>query len=524
MGKVYSLPYEIKTLSDVIIMGNRSEGNMVRSFEYIPGSTLLGVFASHYIRNKLSRDMARSAHLDTKFYSWFLSGDLIFSNAYLTIREEWGERTRFFPAPLSLQADKKRQSEIYNLALLDDDPTRSTKPLGGYASFKANQVRKEAALKKLNFHHQRDDRIKGFSEEGNIFFYEALERGQIFTGEIAGSQESLREIKEMMGRSPTIRIGRSKHAQYGKARLTLFEIEPYAPPSIDPDEDTLILTLQSPAILLNQNGHPEVSDEILKHYLQEALETREFEIEACFAAVETFENFVAVWRMKKPLDQAFSAGSTFRVYFPAGLNDQTRSTLQRLASEGIGERRSEGFGKIRIQTDMSEMYSSAVKVSSEPARERPGGSPPEFVQAIMKAVLKEHALRETELMALRDAEAFTFARPSNSQLSRLEHLLIMSKNPKDFIRKLKDLRKSAKDGLVNCHNGRETLWHQLAGGSVPDRERIYVNIKDFVDFTAEIDAVDIRSDHSFHKEIYKTYWSAFFRRMRKLNRLEAAKQ
>lgn len=521
---MYCLPYEVETLSDVLIMGNCSEGNMVRSFEYIPGSTLLGVFASHYIRNMLSSDMIRSAHLDSKFYNWFLNGEIIFSNAYLTIKDEWGDRTKFYPTPLSIQVKKKRQNEIYNLAVLDDVLTRSTKPLGGYTTITANQVRKEAVAKKLNFHHQRDDRIKGLDQEGSIFFYESIERGQIFSGEIVGSEESLQELKNVMGSSSTIRIGRSRNAQYGKALLKLFDIEPYTPPLIDTDEDTIILTLQSPAVLYNQYGYPEVSLKIFEHYLQKVLGTRDFEIEACFTSTEEFENFISVWRMKKPLDKTFSPGSTFKVYFSTGMNKEIINALQKLVLEGIGERRSEGFGKVRIHTDMSEIYSIVREVSSEPIRIKPEGSPPEFVQSIVKTVLQERVLQETELMAIKEAETFKFFRPRNSQLSRLEHLLKISKNPEDYIEKLNELGKSAKQSLENCHNDRENLWHRLVNDRMLDWEQIFVSIKGLTEIIEKVDAFDIRSESSIQREIYETYWSTFFRRMRKLNQLGAVKQ
>lgn len=518
---MYCLPYKVETLSDVLIMGNRSEGNMVRSFEYIPGSTMLGVFVSHYTRNKLSSDMVGSAHLDSKFYSWFLNGEFIFSNAYPTIKGEC-EEFEFYPTPLSIQMDKKNR--IYNLVSLDDDSIRFTKPLGGYAKIVADQVLQYPVAKKLNFHHQRDERIKGLSQEGNIFFYESLERGQIFSGEIFGSEESLQELKDMMGNSQMIRIGRSKNTQYGKALLELFDIVPYTPPLIDSDEDTIILMLQSPAVFFNQYGYPEVSLEIFEHYLQKVLGTKDFEIETCFTRIEEFENYIGVWRMKKPLDKAFSAGSTFKVYFATEINEEIIHALQKLELEGIGERRNEGFGKVCIYTTMSETYSFARKVPLKPTQVKPEGLPPELVQSIIKNILKERILQETELIAIKEAEMFQFFRPSNSQLSRLEHLLKISKNPKDYIRKLNELRKPAKESLENCHNGRESLWHRLVSERILDWEKISVNIKGLTEIIEDVNVFDIHSGLSFQREIYETYWSTFFRRMRKLNQLGAVKQ
>lgn len=517
------LSYEVKLLSDSLIVNNHSDGNMVRTYEYIPGTTMLGVFANQYIKNKFGKNLNKNAHLDEKFFRYFLKGELIFSNAYLVVKNEDKEdkedKKPFYPTPLSIHAEKKDYQKLHNLAY-DENIDTSTKPIGGFSEINEGFIRKKSVYKKLNFHHQRDDRLKGSSKDGTIFFYESLQKGQTFCGRIIGKKEQLHEIKQLFGEQCEIRIGRSKQTQYGRALLTLSKIEPYLPSNtIDEiNENKVALILRSPTILLNENGYPEVSIKLLYEYLKEFLNDTNYEIVNQFAKVEYVENYVSVWQMKKPRDAAFSAGSVFILSFPDGLNETINNKLKSIEINGIGERRHEGFGNIKISA-IEKFYQFDNEELDEGFFDKPNCKPTKNFEIISKQILKEAILNSIESLAYLDAGRFKKNRLSNSLLGRLENMLVNSETFDDFLVKLEQLKKQAKDQLYRCNDKQQTLYHYLNRGFEEIKSKL-TQLNKINNFINNVKIDNPLKENQFVNNCMKLYWITFFRRMRKLNLIE----
>jgi CRISPR-associated protein Csx10 len=136
---------------------------MVATLDYIPGTHLRGMFANEYINRK---GLGVKAHEDSTFYNWFLKGDLKFTNAYI-VQKNNNEIHGLFPIPLSIQREKGKEEEAYDLLLQDEESDKQTVPISGYGRIdKSNSDKKEVLYKKevkksLNFHHARD-REKAF--------------------------------------------------------------------------------------------------------------------------------------------------------------------------------------------------------------------------------------------------------------------------------------------------------------------------------------------------------------------------
>lgn len=515
------LSYEVKLLSDSLIVNNHSDGNMVRTYEYIPGTTMLGVFANQYIKNKIDKNLNKNAHLDEKFFRYFLKGELIFTNAYLVVENEDKDKKQFYPTPLSVHAEKKDYQNLYNLAY-DENINTSTKPLGGFSEINDGYIIKKSVYKKLNFHHQRDDRLKGSSKDGTIFIYESLQKGQTFCGRIIGKKEQLHEIKQLFGEQCEIRIGRSKQTQYGRALLTLSEIEPNLPSNtidaISENENKVALVLRSPTILLNENGYPEVSIKLLYEYLKEFLHDVNFEIVNQFAKVEYVENYVSVWQMKKPRDAAFSAGSVFILSFPDGLNESIKNNLNFIEMNGIGERRHEGFGNIKI-SPIEKFYQFDNEELDEGIIDKPDYKPTNNFEIISKQILKEAILNSIESLAYFDAGRFKVNRLNNSLLGRLENMLVNSETFDDFLVKLEQLKKQAKDQLYKCNDDRQTLYDYLNSGFDEIKSKL-TQLNKINKFFNNVKIDNPLKDNQFVNNCMKLYWITFFRRMRKLNLIE----
>ena len=292
------------------------------------------------------------------------------------------------------------------------------------------------------------------------------------------------------------------------------------------EDNELIITFISPAILLNKFGYPEISIKTLKKYLASFLNLNEddFDVEQSFAKSETVENFISVWRLKKPLDKAFSAGSTFKINFKNGLSNKLKEKLKALQVEGIGERRNEGFGQIKINWGLEERFNR--KELKKPEINKPEGELPTIVKEIFTEIVKSNIKAAVEKEALYRAEEFNKNRLSNSFLGRLELILKASSSDKDFKNKIKDLREKAKEQLKKCRSEEVTLCHELMSES-PDLDNIFNNLhsrlKLSLEELANLAQFDFKKDTEFKTKLYKLYWLTFFRKMRKLNKMEERK-
>ncbi len=506
---MHRLRYKIKTVSPVLISSISGDVNMIATMDYIPGTTILGLFAARYIKkNKLN-----DAHIDKHFYNWFLNGSLKFSNAYLTVYHEERE-IELLPTPLSIHKEKADENNILNLIM--NETEELTMPVGKYSYVSSGDILIESPEKIINFHHSRD-RLKGHSEEGTIFNYESLIEEQAFSGFIFGKKEDLGQFKDIFGDKVFAHVGRSKNTQYGKAEIELLNIDEFKVDELEDNE--LTVTFISPAILLNKFGYPEISIDVLKEYLANFLNLNEgdFDIERPFAKSESVENFVSVWRLKKPLDKAFSAGSTFNIKFKNILSDELKERLKALQIEGIGERKNEGFGQIKINWELEETFNKKEPKKQE--IDRPHGNPPPIVKEIFSIVARKSIEGEVEKEAFNRAKEFNKNRLSNSLLGRLELILKASASDKDFKNKIEKLREIAKGQLKRCRNERLTLYDELMSES-PDLENIFNNLIKGLDQIANLAQFNFRKDKGFKNELYRLYWLTFFRRMRNLNKTE----
>lgn len=509
---MHRFKYRIKTISPVLISSIGGDINMVSTKDYIPGTTVLGVFATRYIKqNKLNY-----AHEDKTFRNWFLNGSLRFSNAYLTVYDEETER-ELFPTPLSIQKEKTDETNILNLIM--NGTKELTKPVNKYSYISNAHILTASPEKIINFHHSRN-RLKGHSEEGAIFNYESLIEGQVLSGFVSGKEGDLKQFKNFWGDKISVHLGRSKNTQYGEAEIELLDIQEFKGDDIEDNE--LTITFTSPAILLNKFGYPEISVNILKEYLASFLNLNEedFGTEQSFAKSETVENFISVWRLKKPLDRAFYAGSTFKLNFKNKLSGELKEKLKALQIEGIGERKTEGFGQIKINWGLEETF--IKRELKKPDIDKPEGNPPAIVKEIFAEIVKDNIKTRVEKEAFDKAREFNKKRLSNSLLGRLELILKASTSDEAFKNKIEGLRKTAEDQLKSCRNERTTLYNELISKK-PALENIFNNLTSDLDQLANLVQFNIRKDEEFKNELYKLHWLTFFRMMRKLNKGEEGK-
>ncbi len=524
----YCLRYRIKTLAPILMTRVVASTNMLSTEKYLSGSALLGMFANHYRSTVKAKN---ELHKDDLFYRCFLSGGLHFTNAYITqeIERDEGPQT-FYPVPLSFQKEKNAEELLDRLW---DESDKATGNAGlEYVALadddEVKLVHHTHVDTVLNFHHERNWQ-SGTALAGNFFNYEAIAAGQLFNGCILGSRETLESFLKIMKDFQSGRLGRSRTAQYGKIEFEWLNSEPEefhgeipntAEKANDLQHNTVTITLLSDTIIYNKFGFSSTNPEDLGRYL------KHLKIRKAFAKVGDTENFLAVWRLKKPSERCFAKGSTFEVEVP---DDNGKAALLDLQVNGLGERRQEGFGRLVLDWQragkVSKVDSDQNDEESQEKNsvEKPDFPLPETAKETVKKIFSEAISKSVVAQALDTAQNFKKL-PSKSLIGRLEQLA-KTKNVADFRKDIKALRKTAKTQLEECH---------------PKNSAVHSNLFDFLkssyfnitSLLAEPHNTDLQKlledgiieydleDAEFIEQLQKTYLKSFFALLRKLKKSE----
>lgn len=530
--------YRITTLSPALFVMNVGDTNMVATRDYIPGSVIMGLFAGEFIREKSRGDKAQENY---DFYQWFLRGDVRFTNAFIVSQDERGQFQKCFPVPLSIQHEKSNEETISDLLFSDKHDGHTVKqPVykAGFSRTEGDILYRQPVKKSLNFHHQRDPKTgtakTGTAKKGLIFNYESLDANQTFEGNILGSCEALQAILTLFPSAQTTYIGRSRNAQYGKIR---FEFVSRAPEEFVSETDgftsktlekaiennEVSLTLLSNTIIYHDNGLSTTEVTGIERLLKKEVDAKVV-VKKAFIKTDEVENFVSVWRLRKPSEVCFKTGSCFLL---SGISQEHTEKLLGLQRNGIGERRGEGFGRIVFGCQSKDRGTFKLRKTENKKLEKPSGAIPHQTSEIVRTIVSDFIRRNVELSALRDATMFVredrtdMGLPSKSLIGRLEAMVKTS--DKNTFRAVleKDLRKTARDKLEGCKDrkGSQTLFEFLKNGG---SEKITVaeifRQGDMTEVKALCDAIGFHpeDDRTFEEVRYRNYFLAFFSEMRRI--------
>lgn len=400
-GDVGKIAVDITTLAPVVLAQQLGEQNTVFTQRHITGNHLRGLLANAFIRNQ-GLDRA-NAHLNDLFYEIFLSGRVHFTD--LTYQNS-------VPVPLhvhSFKIDKtKKPVSVFSR------PDGITKPIAGRGRIEDGVIRIEGYDPKtsFNFHNSRENRAAGRNterdNEGGIFYYESLNEGQTFSGEITGENSLLSQLASSFEPTFTARLGRSKAAQYGEVQVMLTPREQdreVVVQSYPPGQ--YVLTLDSPLILLNENGLPFPDKKALLDALPAGVE-----ILNAAASITMIEQFNATWQSKSGKYTAYKEGSSFLL--------ELKSELSKPITR-LGEWNEQGFGKVRFERfDEKQKYTILPKIESNPRPEEVRNTGIPILDEIEKMYLEEQKKVEAKTKAIDDAGKGKML--NNHLIGRLERL------------------------------------------------------------------------------------------------------
>jgi CRISPR-associated protein Csx10 len=421
-----ALTFRLRLLEPVLVsQAEGGEENSAVGLSFIPGSALRGVLVNRYLSAHPTSDLAG----DEQARRLFLDGTVCFLNAY-----PWRENSRLLPRPMSWFTEKNRaddeDAQILDGAVTSIQPLKQPKAPGGEFCYLADDaVALCISPRQINIHtaiidpNQRD-------EQNTVYRYDALAEGEALAGVVlSADQAALDEIAKLLT-PDEIQIGRAHKVGYGRAKIEAVERPTYWQeylPGDDPEEEQVVVTLLSDAILRGKNGQVDGDlDAVLKAKKDPQTYRR----------LRLVGGFNRKWSLPLTQTWALQAGSVY--VYPAGAVDL--AALRALEQRGIGERRAEGFGRIAVNWHTQpvlkrygfERHYPAVQELSQESQKMAG----QMAQRRLRLLLDRKLAETVSIVTLT-------RRPQNTQLSRVRNVVqqaLASKDLKLVVEHLGDLK------------------------------------------------------------------------------------
>ena len=361
------LQYEITLRQPVYARALGGDPNSGVSLDYIPGSLVRGVLLFKYAE-KNGVDLKKFDAADSAIRKLFFNGETRFLNAYPLY-----EKQRALPVPQSWQQTKDDKVNVYDFAIAEPADEKVARDCRGLRPFFWCEEKKTYFVKpdRVLAVHNRRNREYGRAMEltnmenqdddkGEVFRYEALAPGQVFSGLILCDATAAIELHSLLNGG--IFLGGSRVAGYGLADVTSSVPENYSREAggslPSPLPEALTFTLLSDTLVRDENGQFSADAEALELAI-----CRRLGIVAKVVADKTFlrsnivGGFNRKWGLPLPQNVAVSMGSVITLK-GGGWNPAALLNLEAL---GIGERRAEGFGRIAVNWRTKDTFQVQTK-------------------------------------------------------------------------------------------------------------------------------------------------------------------
>lgn len=474
------LRYRLTLHEPALITRVSGDQNLVATRDFIPGSSIQGVFASRYL--------AAGPAADDEFHRLITGPSIRYLGAHPAI-EYRGKSERSFPVPHSIRRDKTLEGNVIDLAGETTPPPVRRVP--GWAILPRMRATGSPALQtktSISYHHARPEdrrighalsveqaRARGVRPEqaGAFFSYEAIDSDQCFLGAILGARSTLETIAQLVRSGDTVRIGRSRNSQYGgEACWEWIDPSPVSVVSCDaeisgwkhlqtneggqrPSAGRLAITLLSPMLARNENGHfvPTLPISQIASALGSTII-----IEKSFTRVGRWGGYFSHQRLPRQQVPSVEAGSVFIVHAEP---EPAPEKLLEVARRSFGCRTTEGFGRISI-----EPLQQAPKLSGSPPKAAASPrAPTSAVAELAESLLRRQAEEAIAHDALETALATKLGTITGSLLHRLATIVRGAQSVEDIAKPIKEMRETAQKKMERCVVKREdkTLSDFLIG-------------------------------------------------------------
>lgn len=199
--------FRIHSLSPLMLAAGPPAYNLLTTLEYIPGSTVLGLFAAQYLQNH---------PVDSRFQEIFLSGKVSFGWATLENSEV---------LPLSARSCKydDKHSLRDALALQAQERWRCAScqaPLVSAQGFWKPDAQERLHVQQRTILRTAIDSVRGSASFGQLYSSQVFAENQTFFGSIEGPEELVQELDPMLAQSFNTAIGRGRSRGQGWVEVT----------------------------------------------------------------------------------------------------------------------------------------------------------------------------------------------------------------------------------------------------------------------------------------------------------------
>ncbi len=379
------LELTLETEAPLVLRASRTSAQFTPTLTCIPGVALRGALALRYLRQGGQPE-------DGLFRTLFLTRAVSFGSLFPSKNGITGR-----PLPLSAVACKRykakhKESVGDSLLRLElADVLGSLEPLDEWetcpdceAQFPDVQPNKRDRLSGYYLEQDEFETIKpavrmltgvgisrttGTAAQGILFSMEAIEEGQCFKGRVRldgdEAERLVDRVKELAPEGKVLRLGAARSRGQGRVRVVGWQAVNNKGPSLaerwdalnavvrhlwtrhgaEPEGEYFTLTLESPLILRDKCLRPMRPDDLGTEAfgLPVEAERRRFILNEV-----VLQGWNAAWHLPKRDIPAFGMGSVFLFRVRAGERDAVLARLEEIEQKGLGERRNEGFGRVRV--------------------------------------------------------------------------------------------------------------------------------------------------------------------------------
>ena len=411
-----SVEYAVRLDSPLML----PQQNGDESIDYIPGTSVLGFFASRLKNSDMFNDL-------------FLSDTVHYSPLYPV--DSCGKRCMpASPIVVKLKGGD-RDGEYCSADAIPASMGIMPKPLKtGFIGADYMPVEVET---EIVYHHRT-------GADATLYTQQCLSAGQVFSGFIEAPSDRSDLIEAICGvlDGGQLSFGRSKTAQYSRCSLVDLVGDNDARRSLRIEKGKrYAFVLDSDVALISNNACYTTDFQTLMGELREAVgpypwfeapDVATQDRAISYLSCRTISGYNAKWNQKKPHIRALAAGSCVVVRATSSVSDQAAEFL-------IGVKRAEGLGRVRI-VPVEDVVPSNAKLARD--NSCAGGA---LGDLVAEMDMRERARLATVQFARRRKGKFGVAKSFNpSFVGRLGRMAEQSENREDFDNRVNSIKTDSK--------------------------------------------------------------------------------
>lgn len=407
-----TISLNIELIDKILITGGSiGDQNTIQTKSYIDGRNIWGLMATKY--------MAKFG-IDDDFKSIFRDQKVRFAPAFI------GNAV-----PISVHKQVKSKSADFKLfnAFAVENEKESLRPKVGFITYKPNDDTPYLVAPKTisAFHFNREHyRRSGVSENGEIFYYNALEKGQVFCTRLEGAPSYILKLKTLIGSGLEGRIGASRGIEYGRVKITTNDSIGSSPPN-NTEVKEFIFYFMSPGLIVNEYGYAAPT----MRYLKLALEQKGLNIDdiKVISKFTTIQSHSGVWKSLTSHETYFDIGTAIQVHLT---NAMSFLDIESMLKQGLGLNTNQGYGQVKVINQDFSAYQEAE--SNKNIRLTDAEKSKAEKSNLLMAYIAHSNQLEIKTKALGDAKKAKNISINNHQISRIK-TLVSSSNDKTKLKK-----------------------------------------------------------------------------------------